>query len=84
VKQERTASRRRSLLGQVIGGCRPAISDTGVQVEMSADRQVDDLGSYFQFPIGLATVVQTFLQTLAYLSGFRAEEAGVTCALCDM
>jgi hypothetical protein len=51
---------------------------------MDEDRQVDDLGSYFQFPIGLATVVQTLLQTLAYRLGFRAEEAGITCALRDM
>jgi hypothetical protein len=60
----------------MIPGCGLATSDTEGEVKMSVDRQVDDLRSYFQFPIGLATVVQTFLQTFAHVLGFRAWEAG--------
>lgn len=81
VKQTWVASGRQNPVGQVIGGCRPAVFDFRAQVEIGGDGQVDDPGSYFQFPIGLATVTQTFFQTFAWLLGFGALEAENT--VCD-
>jgi hypothetical protein len=43
-----------------------------MQVEKEMDRRVYGTGSYFQFPEGLATVVQFFFETLAFPSSSRA------------